>query len=266
MKGKAFVAGNWKMNKGIEESIAFLDRFSGELEKEVSISCLIPDTINVVIFPPAINLYSINLSGRYRRGVCFGVQNVHWKASGPFTGENSALMALEAGAVYSLIGHSERRQLFGETDEMTSEKFHHCVKCGLLPVLCVGETDIERNSGMAEAVIKRQIEAVFGTPELYRADRPIIIAYEPVWAIGTGKNATSSDAQKACASIREEIERTTDTRTAKEALVLYGGSVKSTNAKDYLSQSDIDGLLVGGASLDPEEFLSIIREAAKLIG
>ncbi|KUK81275.1 MAG: Triosephosphate isomerase [Pelotomaculum thermopropionicum] len=258
MSRRPIIAGNWKMHKTITEAVDFARNLKPALAG-------MGDGVEVVICPAFTALAGV-AEVLKDTGIAVGAQDVYWEESGAFTGEVSPGMLKDAGCRYVIAGHSERRQLFGETDEMTSEKFHHCVKCGLLPVLCVGETDIERNSGMAEAVIKRQIEAVFGTLELYRADRLIIIAYEPVWAIGTGKNATSSDAQKACASIREEIERTTDTRTAKEALVLYGGSVKSTNAKDYLSQSDIDGLLVGGASLDPEEFLSIIREAAKLIG
>ncbi|MDO9507719.1 MAG: triose-phosphate isomerase [Thermovirgaceae bacterium] len=265
MKGKGLIAGNWKMNKGIGESMDFLGRFVDGLEREGSVSELIPASIEIVIFPPIANLYAIKHAASLKKGVYLGVQNVHWKASGAFTGENSVSMAVEAGAVFALIGHSERRQIFLETDEMTSKKFNFCVKNGLKPVLCVGETDEDRKNGLAEAVITRQVIAVLGSREFPADFPPLIIAYEPVWAIGTENNATANDAQESCAAIRKVVGRSIDAKTAGNTLLLYGGSVKSSNAEDYLKQDDIDGLLVGGASLDPDEFLGIIRAASFLI-
>lgn len=265
MKNRVLIAANWKMNKGIEESLDFLSAFSALLETSRSTVGLIPEKLEISIFPPIASLYLMK-NKEHKGHLAFGVQNIHWKESGAFTGENSVSMALEAGAVYALVGHSERRHLFGEDDETIGKKFDSCVKMGLQPVLCVGETDDERKKGLTGSVVERQVEkALHSYPiEHFEKRKPLIIAYEPVWAIGTGITATAEDAQRSCSVIRTLVGKIFDAETAEETALLYGGSVNASNALDFLKQKDIDGLLVGGASLDPEKFFGIIRVAASL--
>ncbi len=222
------VAGNWKMFKGALETVEFLDAFAP------------PGGVDVVVCPPSTSLHVA-----VGRGIPVYAQNVHWAAAGAFTGEVSAAMLLELGVEGAIVGHSERRQYFGETDETVRQRCETALEAGLAVIACVGETDAARESGETDAVLRRQVAAI------PRHER-LVIAYEPVWAIGTGKTATPELAQAAHALIKE----------LHETQVLYGGSVKPENAAELMAQPAVDGALVGGASLEPESFAAICRAAA----
>ncbi|MEP6813528.1 MAG: triose-phosphate isomerase [Actinomycetota bacterium] len=224
------IAANWKMFKGPAETLAFFDGFEA------------PDGVEVVLCPPFVSL-----EAAVGEEWPIYAQNVHWAADGAFTGEVSAQMLVEIGVAGALVGHSERRQLFGETDDTVRLRAEAALAAGLGVIACVGETEAEREAGETEAVLRRQVAVI------PRHER-LVIAYEPVWAIGTGKTATPEMAQDAHAVIKSLH----DTR------VLYGGSVKPENASELLSQPDVDGALVGGASLDPDSFAAICRAAASL--
>ena len=221
------VAGNWKMFKGPAETVAFLEAFE-------------PPTGVEVVVCPAFTSLEVAVG----RGIPVYAQNVHWARDGAFTGEVSAPMLLELGVEGAIVGHSERRQLFGETDETVRQRCEAALDAGLAVIACVGETESEREAGETEAVLRRQVAAI------PRHDS-LVIAYEPVWAIGTGKTATPEIAQAA----HETIKALHDTR------VLYGGSVKPENAAELMAQPAIDGALVGGASLEPDSFAAICRAA-----
>ena len=224
------IAGNWKMFKGPAETLAFFDGFEA------------PDGVDVVLCPPFVSL-----EAAVGEEWPIYAQSVHWAADGAFTGEISAQMLVEIGVAGALVGHSERRQLFGETDDTVRRRAEAALEAGLCVIACVGETEAEREAGETEAVLRRQVAVI---PKHER----LVIAYEPVWAIGTGKTATPQMAQDAHALIKSLH----DTR------VLYGGSVKPENAAELLSQPAVDGALVGGASLDPDSFAAICRAAASL--
>jgi triosephosphate isomerase len=187
------------------------------------------------------------------------VQNIHWEDEGAFTGEVSASMAIEVGAEFALIGHSERRHVFGETDEQVALKTGTAVRHGLVPVVCLGETLAERRAGRVEEVILRQLDAVL--PELAAASRSLL-AYEPVWAIGTGENATPSDASSAHTTLRRRLAEAMGGELAGRIPILYGGSVKPGNAAELLAAEEVDGVLVGGASLDPAAYVAIASAAS----
>ena len=226
------IAGNWKMFKGPGDARAFFDDFEP------------PDGVDVVLCPPFVSLAAAVESGR-----TVYAQNVHWEAEGAYTGEVSPEMLLELGVKGALVGHSERRQLFGESDETVARRARTALEAGLGVIACVGETLEQRESGDTELVLKIQVEAIaFAAGEHER----LVIAYEPVWAIGTGKTATPAQAEEAHRFIKSLLDRP----------VLYGGSVKPENAAELLSQSAIDGALVGGASLEPDSFAAICRAAS----
>ncbi len=226
------IAGNWKMFKGPAEARAFLDSFEA------------PAGVDVVFCPPYLSLGAAIETGR-----TVYAQNVHWEPQGPYTGEVSPQMLVELGAAGALVGHSERRQLFGETDEMVARRARAALDAGLGVIACVGETLEQRESGDTELVLKIQVEAIaFAAGER----DGLVIAYEPVWAIGTGKTATPEQAEEAHRFIKGVLDRP----------VLYGGSVKPENASELLSQPSIDGALVGGASLEPDSFAAICRAAS----
>ena len=255
---KIIVAGNWKMNQGPSETRSFFERF----EPAVS-----PDRVGILLFPPAISLAEARAALDDDTSIGLGVQQIHWEASGALTGEISAEMAAESGADYALIGHSERRQLFGETDIETALKVGAARRAGITPVLCVGETLEERTGGRLQEVVGRQLETVlnsegvegleFGPP----GAAPIILAYEPVWAIGTGRTATPKDAADAHGFLRERLAAAVGPSLADTVPILYGGSVKPGNTADLLEAENVDGVLVGGASLDPESFARIASAA-----
>ena len=247
----AVIAGNWKMHFGPHETRDFFERFDASV---------LETGHELVIFPSAASLGAAFLArGAAVKGIGLGVQNIHWEDAGAFTGETSAPIAANAGAEFVLVGHSERRHLFGETDGETRLKVEAARRHGLVPVLCVGETLEERRAGRVDEVVLRQLDAAL--PALGPGKGRFLIAYEPVWAIGTGETATPADASAAHATIRARLEEELGGAEAVRVPILYGGSVKPDNAAELLAASDVDGVLVGGASLDPESFATIARSA-----
>jgi len=227
------IAGNWKMYKGPAETAAFCTALR---ERDFS-------GVDVVVCPPFVSLaIAVQLLAGTEIGVA--AQNVHWEPEGAFTGEISAPMLRELGVYGAIVGHSERRQHFGETDEAVAQRARAALDAGLFVIACVGETENEREAGETEDVLRRQVSVL-------EADENLVVAYEPVWAIGTGKTATPELAQEAHAFVKSVLG----------APVLYGGSVKPENARDLLAQPDVDGALVGGASLDVESFAAICQAA-----
>jgi len=226
------IAGNWKMFKGPAQAEGFFAGFEP------------PEGVDVVLCPPYITLAAAVATGR-----TIYAQNVHWEAEGPYTGEVSAPMLLELGVQGAIVGHSERRQLFGETDETVARRARAALEAGLGVIACVGETLEQREAGDTELVLKIQVEAI----AFAAGEHPsLVLAYEPVWAIGTGKTASPDQAEEAHVFIREVLDRP----------IIYGGSVKPENAAELLSRDAIDGALVGGASLDPDSFAAICRAAS----
>jgi len=228
------IAGNWKMFKGPAETRAFADAFES------------PDGVDAVICPAYPSL-----SAAVDGGLTTYAQNVHWAPEGPFTGEVSAPMLLELGVRGAIVGHSERRQFFGETDETVVRRTIAALEAGLSVIACVGESEEEREAGQTELVLRIQAESI---RDAVGAHERLVVAYEPVWAIGTGKTATPEQAQAAHAFIKGLVA----------VPVLYGGSVKPENADELLSQADVDGALVGGASLEVESFTAICQSAARI--
>jgi triosephosphate isomerase len=234
------IAGNWKMHKGAHEARAFATRLRH-----------LPDRakdVEVVLCPPYVSLAAALQGLGSESPVAVYAQNVHWELEGAFTGEVSAPMLLELGVKGTIVGHSERRQYFGETDETVGKRARAAVEAGLSVIACIGETEPEREAGETETVLERQVRAF---PEHER----LVLAYEPVWAIGTGKTASPEMAQEAHAFVK----------SLHRGAVLYGGSVNAGNAASLLAQPDIDGALVGGASLDPTAFEAICLAAAKTL-
>ncbi len=243
------LAANWKMNKTIEET----ERFLADLLPQVPASG--PE---VVICPPYLSLKTA-VEHCAQSPARVAAQNMHEEADGAFTGEISAPMLLEIGVDGVILGHSERRQYFGESDEALARKVPAALRGGLEPILCVGENEAQRDSDETEGILTRQIEAdLSDVPEDRLGD--VVIAYEPIWAIGTGRTATPDQAQEACALIRGLIEGRSS-EAAAAIRILYGGSVKPANAAELIALPDVDGALVGGASLDPADFAAIVEAA-----
>ncbi|MBW9247818.1 MAG: triose-phosphate isomerase [Acidithiobacillus ferriphilus] len=249
------VAGNWKMN-GLSADAVHLTQAILHAEME-------PMRPEVVIFPPFTLLHAVSQEAK-SSALRWGGQNLFWEASGAYTGEISGAMLRDMGCRYVLIGHSERRQIFAESDAQVAQKVKMALLSGLTPVVCVGETEVERAQGATEAVIHRQVEAILPLLNLEASQPNMIIAYEPIWAIGTGLSASPEQAQAVHAFIRGLVAAYS-TQLAKRLLLLYGGSVKGNNAAALFDQADIDGGLVGGASLQVGEFIQICR-AAELAG
>ena len=246
------IAANWKMNKTHLEAMHFVESLRNRLEA--------PDyeRVEVVVCPPFTALRTVQtaLDGA-GMDVLLGAQNVYWAESGAYTGEISPSMLVKLGVSHVILGHSERRELFAETDDGVNKKIKAAFDHGLLPIMCVGETLAEREAGGTEAKVEGQVRAgLAGIPRAQLAS--LVIAYEPIWAIGTGRNAYPDDAQATIALIRATV-RAMAGDVADEVRILYGGSVKAANVAGFMAQPDIDGALVGGASLDPEEFASIVR-------
>jgi len=243
-----YIAANWKMNKTVAEAAEFVDALLPRIAATQS---------DVVICAPFTALTAV-VERRYGTAVKVAAQNMHEEDSGAFTGEVSAPMLLELDVEAVVLGHSERRQYFNETDEALARKVPVALAAGLEPILCVGESESARDAGETEEVLERQLQADLGALE---ADQiaSVVIAYEPIWAIGTGRTATPEQAQEACAFIRDVIRMRG--AAADEVRILYGGSVKPTNAKELLSLPDVDGALVGGASLNAEDFAAIVEAA-----
>ncbi|MBF5041308.1 triose-phosphate isomerase [Aggregicoccus sp. 17bor-14] len=243
------VAGNWKMNKTVAEALALVGELRGLL-KEVA-------GVEVVLAPPFTALHPVAgaLAGS---GFGLAAQNCHWEPSGAFTGEVAAPMLKELGCAYVIVGHSERRQFFGETDETVNRRSQAVLKAGMLPIVCVGETLQEREAGRTLEVVSRQVKGALAGFSAEQVGR-FVLAYEPVWAIGTGRNATSAQAQEVHAAIRQQLAGLHDGATAARVRIQYGGSVKPDNAAELLGQPDVDGALVGGASLKAADFAAIVR-------
>jgi len=227
------IAGNWKMYKGPTETAEFC---LGLREQEL-------DGVDVVVCPPFVSL-AVAVQLLAGTEIAVAAQNVHWDAEGAYTGEVSAQMLLELGVYGAIVGHSERRQHFGETDDTVAKRVDAALQAGLFVIACIGETEAEREQGATEDVLRRQLAVL-------EPDDNLVLAYEPVWAIGTGKTATPATAQEAHAFVKSLLD----------APVLYGGSVKPDNAAELLAQPDVDGALVGGASLELESFTAICRAA-----
>jgi triosephosphate isomerase (TIM) len=248
MKKPVFAA-NWKMNLGPQETRSYLQTFLETYPPA--------EDRTVMFFPPAISLVVAGFALRNRPDIMLGVQNIHWEEKGAFTGENGAPMARDAGATVALVGHSERRHVFGEGDEITAKKCAAAFKAGLTVVLCVGEKIEERDRNTTQAVVLRQLRA--GISRLTPAQvARIAVAYEPVWAIGTGRTATPDDATIVHTAIRRALRDVVESKAA-EIPILYGGSVNKDNAESLLRAPEVDGLLVGGASLDPMTWAAIAR-------
>lgn len=250
---KPFVAGNWKMNTDTHTSV--------DLSKHIATgsSEVAGHSVTIAVCPPFTYLQSVTkaLSASH---IAVGAQDVYFESNGAFTGEISTSMLKDIGCTYVLCGHSERRHVIGETDELINKKVAAAIAGGLLPILCVGELLTERDAGQKEQVVSRQLKK--GLSEL-SAEKvsAVTIAYEPVWAIGTGRTATPQQAQEAHSFIRKQLAQMYDDQLAEEIRILYGGSVKPANAENLMNQDDVDGLLVGGASLNANDFLAIIRAA-----
>jgi triosephosphate isomerase len=251
---KPFVAGNWKENTDSRSSV--------ELARAVATGSagLAKEKITVAVLPPFVYLQSVVQAIR-SSGIAVGAQDVYFEPKGAFTGEISPAMLKDIGCNYVLCGHSERRHVLGESDELVGKKVTAAIGGGLLPILCVGELLEERDGGRMEQVVARHLKT--GLAGL-SADKmsAVTIAYEPVWAIGTGRTATPQQAQEVHAFIRRLLAEMYDAKLAQETRILYGGSVKADNAKELMAQEDVDGLLVGGASLKADEFVRIIQAAA----
>jgi triosephosphate isomerase len=246
---RPLVAANWKMSKTKAEAAAFCADFS---EREL------PPTTDVVICPPYTALRTV-VDGLAGSAVRVAAQNMHEEDAGAFTGEVSVPMLRELGVSAVVLGHSERRQLFGETDPALARKLPKALRSGLLPILCVGETEEEREAGETERKLRHQVQsdlAAVAADELAE----VVIAYEPIWAIGTGKTATPEQAQDAIGFVRALV-RDRDPGMAERVRILYGGSVNTANAAELLALPDVDGALVGGASLDPADFAAIVSAA-----
>lgn len=243
------LAANWKMHHGPTDAREFLRTFLQYYPRH--------GDRQVLFFPSAISLPAVVEGLRDRSDIRVGVQNIHWEDKGAFTGEISAPMARDAGAHLALVGHSERRHVFGETDAETARKVAACGRAHLVPVLCVGETLAEREAGETEAVVLRQLRTGFSLVDAAQVAHAIV-AYEPVWAIGTGRTATPADASAVHRAIRKELKQLAPERH-RAIPILYGGSVNRGNAASLLAATEVDGLLVGGASLDAEGWSAIVR-------
>jgi len=253
IKRKKLIAGNWKMNKTPEEAKALVLELN---EKAADVK-----GCDIVLCVPYIDIPAVAKNARQRK-IAVGAQNMHFEAKGAFTGEISADILKELGVKYVIIGHSERRQYFGETDLTVNKKVKAVLEAGMTPILCVGETQEQRDRGVEQEFIHLQIKEAFVDVSEEDARR-VVIAYEPIWAIGTGKTAGSADAQQMCSVIREKVRAMYGYHTARAMRILYGGSMKGSNAPELLACPDIDGGLIGGASLKSEDFFAIISAAAE---
>jgi triosephosphate isomerase len=251
---KPLISGNWKMNLNHFEAIQVVQKlaflFSGDDY----------DAVDVSVHPPFTDLRSVQttLYDQKKCRIMVGAQNCHTDDKGAFTGEVSPAFLPKLDVQYVIVGHSERRELFGETDEMVNAKAKAVFKHGMTPIMCVGETLAEREAGTTEDKVVRQVRQ--GLAQLTAEQvASMVIAYEPIWAIGTGKTATSDDAQAVCKVVRATVAEVSGQDAAAAVRVQYGGSVKSSNAAELMAMADIDGALVGGASLDPDEFAKIVQ-------
>jgi triosephosphate isomerase len=246
-----FIAGNWKMFKTVQEAVVFTKELRS-LVKDVN-------DVEIVVAPPFTAIHAVAEAAR-NTNIGVSAQDLFWEREGAFTGEISPAMVLEAGAAFAIIGHSERRRLFGETDATVNRKVMAALLAGLTPIVCIGETLEEREGGATLAVLDRQIKD--GLERLTgEQTADLVVAYEPVWAIGTGRNATAAQAGEAHAHIRQRLRQWFGAEAADRCHVIYGGSVKPDNIKELIAEADVDGALVGGASLDVASFADIVAKS-----
>jgi len=249
MARKKLMAANWKMNKTPDESREYFHEFLPLVKDH--------HRDEIVVCPPYTDVV-VAIEEARGGNVAIGVQNVHWKADGAYTGEISAPMLLCLGVTHAIVGHSERRQYFGETDDTVNLRLKAALEAGLTPICCVGEVLEEREAGLTDDVLRRQCVRAFHAISAKKAAK-LVVAYEPVWAIGTGKTATPELAAEAHAVIRKEASEVFGEEFAAKLRILYGGSVKPDNVSILMAQEEIDGALVGGASLDPKSFAAIVK-------
>ena len=250
MKNKSLFIANWKMHKGPEETKSFFKDFLNCISKE--------EESNFIFFPPAFSFFQARESLKDTK-IALGAQNVHWERSGAFTGENSPQVAKEMGAKYTLVGHSERRMVFGLTDAEVAKTLRHVQMSDIIPILCVGELDIQKERNVTTEVIAAQLKEGLSYLDF---KRDFIVAYEPVWAIGTSQAATPEDVEEVHTSIKHILgDILKDTQKVQNVPLLYGGSVKISNVKALYKKEHVDGFLVGGASLNPDTFYSVFKEA-----
>lgn len=250
---KKVIAGNWKMNKVSSEANQFVEETVEKVPND--------EKVEAIVCAPFPYLASL-VEKANGSSVKIGAQNMHFAEGGAFTGEVSPVMLKDLGVTHVVIGHSERRELFNETDETVNKKAHAAFQHGLTPIVCCGETLEQREANETKSHVETQVkEGLKGLTEQQITET--IIAYEPIWAIGTGKTASSKDANEVCAHIRHVVEEITSKETADKVIIQYGGSVKPANVDELLSQSDIDGALVGGASLEAESFLQLVEAGTK---
>lgn len=248
---KPIIAGNWKMHKTVQEAKVLVTELSAEL-KDVG-------NVEIVVCPPFTALNAV-LATAQGTNVAVGAQNMHWEDQGAYTGEVSPVMLREMGCKYVIIGHSERREYFAETDENVNKKTKAAFKHGLLPIVCVGEKLDHREQGITEQIVKAQVQGGLAGLEKDQVAQ-LVVAYEPVWAIGTGKTASDDDAQQVIGFVRGVITEMYGQELAGQVRIQYGGSVKPDNIAGLLQQKDIDGALVGGASLDTRNFAGIVKHS-----
>jgi len=243
------MTGNWKMNKTVEEAV--------DLVKQLKVTISGVTGVEVAVAPPFTALYAVSKELKDST-IHLAAQNMFWEEKGAFTGEVSPLMLKETGCAYVIVGHSERRQFFGETDEMVNRRMKRVIAHGMKPIFCIGETLKEREENRTFSVVQRQIEG--GLKDIKENEvKTMVIAYEPVWAIGTGKTATPQQAEEVHRFIRQKLEKLTSRGVAEAIRIQYGGSVTPENVKGLMDQEDIDGALVGGASLKSDSFSKIVR-------
>ncbi|WP_010098440.1 triose-phosphate isomerase [Ornithinibacillus scapharcae] len=250
---KKIIAGNWKMNKTLSEATQFVDDVVGKIPADEKVEAIV-----CAPFPYLASLVEKTKGTNLK----VSAQNMHFEDNGAFTGEVSPVMLTDIGVTHVVLGHSERREYFAETDETVNKKTHAAFNHGLTPIVCVGETLEQREANETKSLVETQVKkAIEGLSNEQIAKT--IIAYEPIWAIGTGKTASSEDANEVCAHIRNVVKEVTDEATAQAVVIQYGGSVKPSNVDELLAQSDIDGALVGGASLEADSFLQLVEAGTK---
>lgn len=250
------IAGNWKMNGGPRESA----ELAGGIRERLGD---LPDSVQVLICPPFVSIPAASVALDGSETVWLGAQDVHYEDEGAYTGEVSTSMLRELGCTHVIVGHSERREFFGESDTTVNYKLRKALGAELTPVVCVGESLQQRKKGTHQRMVGKQVEAAF--TEVSADDAPgVIVAYEPLWAIGTGETATPQQAQEMHDMIRSAITDLYDLETARAVQILYGGSMKPRNARELLEQPDVDGGLVGGASLEAESFAAIVEIAEQI--
>ncbi|MDO4182942.1 MAG: triose-phosphate isomerase [Coriobacteriia bacterium] len=255
MARRLMIAGNWKMNNTYAEAVVLCQHISNNFCKEWD------DCVDTVVCPPAIDLKGVwGVFEFDNMPISVGAQNVHWEPSGAFTGEISTGMLKEIGCQYCIIGHSERRTLFGETNEQVNLKLKALLEAGIAPIVCVGESLEVRDAGTTDEFVCAQVRAAFAGVDAGKA-KQCVVAYEPIWAIGTGRTATPEQAQEVCAAIRATLTDMYGAEAAEAMRVLYGGSMNPGNVEALVAQDDIDGGLIGGAALKAESFIDLVKAA-----